>query len=296
MKVGLFPGQGIAAEVVLDVLNRHQDWVQEAGSVLGYDLSVELARAVQTTDAVPPTNLMQPAIFTASSALFRSVREVERFDYLAGHSLGEYAALVAAEAMSFEDALRVLMARSEAMDVVARTSPGGMGAVLRLSFEEASRLADAAGATIANDNAPGQVVASGSHEALEALGRSAEAAGGRFVKLSIAGPYHSDAVSVATPILADALMDVDIRKPKVPVVSNVTARPFEGPSDIRLLLVQNLILGVRWRESLEWLWAEGVRDHLDVGPGGVVGKLARQVFASCRQMPERVTAGAEGGR
>lgn len=280
--VGLFPGQGIAAEAVLEALDAHREQVHEARSVLGRDLGEELRRAVEDRQDVPSTALMQPAIYTASVALFNAHHEIGEFSFLAGHSLGEYAALTAAGSLAFHDALTVLMARSEAMDLVARESPGGMAAVLRLPVDVVEGMASTAGVTIANDNAPGQIVASGSHEGLERLGEMAVAEGGKYVKLTIAGPYHSEAVTPAVPILESALRSIDIQPAKVPVISNVTARPFGDPEDIRRLLVGNLVNGVRWRETLSWLWDEGVKDHVDIGPGQVVGKLARQVFASCR--------------
>jgi [acyl-carrier-protein] S-malonyltransferase len=228
---------------------------------------------------VARTSLTQPAIFIASLICWeRATAEGATFDFLAGHSLGEYAALVAAESLSFENALRVIGARSEAMQSVGAEAQGGMAAALRLSVATVSDIARRAGVYVANDNAEGQVVLSGSFEGLSRAGALVEAAGGRYAPLDVAGPFHTSAVESAVPILRARLEKVEIRHPRIRVVSNVTARPFRGPNEIRNLLVRNLVVGVRWRESLEWLWAQGVREHEDIGPGKVVGNLAKRTF------------------
>jgi [acyl-carrier-protein] S-malonyltransferase len=277
-KIALFPGQGIAAPVVRDALAAAPQVRDEAGEALGVDLAARLEEAARM-DHTPPTTLMQPAIFAASIALWRSTPRSD-FSFAAGHSLGEYAALVAAGALTFSDAIGVLRVRSQAMEDVSKTSPGGMGAVLRLELQQVKDIVDQAGVGIANNNAPGQIVVSGPTDGLAATQKLTEELGGKYVPLEIVGPFHTDAVAPAGPPVRAALDAIEIREPQMPVISNATGEPFEGVEDIKRLLVLNLTVGVRWRESLEWAWEQGVRTFEDIGPGQVVGKLARQNFGA----------------
>jgi [acyl-carrier-protein] S-malonyltransferase len=279
MKVGLFPGQGIAAERVLGALTPGDPFVASASEVLGYDLRRKVDIAGRRKGAKLPTALAQPAIFVASIASWRRASEEgRRVDFLAGHSLGEYAALVAGESISFEQGLRAVAARGEAMQAAARATPGGMTAVLGLDLESVEDIARRSGVSVANDNAPGQVVVSGPEGALAEAAVLARSEGGRAVLLDVAGPFHTGAMAPAQAVLRDALDHVDVRSPGLPVVSNVSARPYRAPGEIRALLVSQLTDRVRFRESLLWLWRNGVRDFVDFGPGSVVGGIAQRTF------------------
>lgn len=289
MKVGLFPGQGIPAQTVFEALPADDDVLARANELLDIDLRRKVGIAARGSGSTLPTSLAQPAIFTAGVVALRRTG-VDGCDYFAGHSLGEYAALVAAEAISFEDGLGAVAVRGEVMQEAARGAPGGMAALMSLGVDVVQTIADKTGVVVANDNAPGQVVVSGRDEALAEAAAMARSEGGRAVLLEVSGPFHSAAMEPAAPGLAEALDRIEVRRPARPVISNVTARPYESPDEIRALLVQQVTHGVRWRESCEWLWDQGVRDFHDFGPGRVAAGLAQRTFRSIDK--EKEAAGA----
>jgi [acyl-carrier-protein] S-malonyltransferase len=279
MRVGLFPGQGIPAKAAFEALPESDPLVQTANEILGYNLRQKVGIASRRAKANLPTSLAQPAIFTAGVIAWRAAEsDGQNFRWLAGHSLGEYTALVAGDAMSFEEGLRAVAVRGDAMNDAARISPGGMVAVLGLSFDVAQNIADRAGVVLANDNAPGQVVLSGGDEALAEAAGLVRSEGGRAVLLEVSGPFHTPGLKPAAPALAEVLESIEIRQPRIPVVSNVTARPHGEPDEIRRLLVEQMLSRVRFRESLEWLWHEGAREYRDLGPGLVAAGLAKKTF------------------
>lgn len=291
MKVGLFPGQGIPAGTVLQGLIEGDDSLSSANEVLGYDLRRKVEIASRRPKASLPTSLAQPAIFTAGIiGLRRAEASGATFDHFAGHSLGEYAALVAGESMAFDEALQAVATRGIAMHDAAQKSPGGMAAVLGLAFDDAAKVAAEANVVLANDNAPGQVVLSGTEEGLATAAGLVRAQGGRAVLLDVTGPYHTDAMRPAAPALANALNEIEILVPRVPVISNVTARPYESADEIRRLLVEQLMTRVRFRESLLWLAEQGVAEFDDLGPGRVAAGLAQRTFGSASKEREAASA------
>jgi [acyl-carrier-protein] S-malonyltransferase len=294
MKVGLFPGQGIPSQAVLEALPQGDPLLATANDILSYDLRRKVEIAARQPKANLPTSLVQPAIFTASITSWRRAKdEGGRCDFWEGHSLGEYAALVAGEAISFEGGLEAVAARGEAMQEAARTTPGGMAAILGLEFDDANDIAERAGVELVNDNAPGQVVLSGSEEGLATAAGLVRSAGGRAVLLGVTGPYHTAAMKPAAPALEAALAAIEVREPSTPVVSNVTARPYSSPDEIRTLLVEQLMTRVRFRESLEWLIEQGADGYEDFGPGRVVAGLAGRTFsAASKDAKEKETARA----
>lgn len=274
----LFPGQGIKVADILNGLDDGHALLQRATAVLGFPLRRRVSISARTPGGKLPTSVAQPAIFVASCIAWDKASERgEKFDYLAGHSLGEYAALVAGEALSFEDALRVVRIRGDAMHAASKMTPGGMAALIGLDLDVVESLARESGVQVANDNAPGQVVVAGAEPNLARAAQLASAASGRSILLEVAGPFHTDAVAPAAEPLRAALEAVEIRSPRVPVVSNVTARPYRAPGEIRRLLVAQMTARVEWRRSVEWLWGEGVRTFADMGPGSVVGGLAAKI-------------------
>lgn len=282
MTLGLFPGQGVKARQVYAALEPPSTTVSDANEILGIDLRRAVRDAARGSRRPFPTSLAQPAILTASIAGFERAREEgEPFHCFLGHSLGEYAALVAAGAIRFREALRVVAVRGRAMESAARRSGRGtMAALLGLDAGSVEAIAAASGACVANDNAPGQIVVSGTTEQVAIAARATAAARGRSVLLEVDGPYHSPAMAPAREAVENALMMAEVRVPKVPVVSNVTARQYRSPGEIRHLLVRQLTEKVLFRQALEHLWSRGVRTARDLGPGGVVGSLARKTFDS----------------
>jgi len=211
MKLGLFPGQGIPAQVVFEGLSSQDDLLAAAGDVLGFDLRKRVQIATRRKGAALPTLVAQPAILVAGVLAWRRARnEGRRWDCFAGHSLGEYTALVAAGALEPAGALAAVKVRAEGMEEASKASPGGMAAVLGLDLERVSDIAEQAGVVVANDNAPGQVVLSGREEGLAQAAEMVRAAGARSVLLEVAGPFHTPAMGAAATGLREALDRIDI--------------------------------------------------------------------------------------
>lgn len=291
MKAGLFPGQGVPAAEVLAALPESDDLLTRANEVLGYDLRRRVEIASRRKGAAVPTLIAQPAMFVAGLASFgRSQEAGANWHAFAGHSLGEYAALVAGASFSFEQGMEAVKVRAGAMQAAAQASSGGMVEILGLDLDRVSEIAESTGVSVANDNAPGQVVLSGSDEGLAAAATRVREEGARSILLEVSGPFHTQAMEPAAVALRDALDHVDVRMPEVPVISNVSAAPYRAPGEIRKLLVEQLTGRVRFRESIEWLWHQGFRDFEDLGPGRVAAGLAQRITRPLRR-PE-VSVGA----
>jgi malonyl CoA-acyl carrier protein transacylase len=218
------------------------------------------------------TRFAQPAIFCASLAGWEALGRPTG-DYMAGHSLGELGALVAAGALTERDGLELVVLRGRLM---AAADEGGMVAVMgRGAAERASELAAAHGLSLANDNSPQQIVLSGARGALPAAAAAAEELGLRAMELPVTGAFHSPLMAPAVPEFAAALEGVRVAEPRVPVFSAVTAAPFE---DVRGQLVQALTMAVRWRETMLALHAHGVERFVEVGPGRVLTGLAKRTL------------------
>ncbi|MDQ3660288.1 MAG: ACP S-malonyltransferase [Actinomycetota bacterium] len=280
MRAGLFPGQGIPSKTVLESLAKNHALLTSASELLGYDLFKRVEVAARRKGASLPTAVAQPAIFVAGMISFS--HDSASWDFFCGHSLGEYTALTAAGAISFEDALAIVHVRAEGMERAGRAAPGSMAAVLGLDLEQVSAIALRTGVVVANDNSPGQVVLAGPEQALAAAATEVRSAGARSVLLDVSGPFHTEAMAPAALPLARALEEAAIRVPEVPVVSNVSARPYTDAAEVKELLVAQLTRPVRFRESVEWLVEEGVEDFTDFGPGQVVAGLAQRCRRAAR--------------
>lgn len=231
------------------------------------------------------TRFAQPAIFCASMAGWTRMG-ADGLLALAGHSLGELSALAAGGALELEDALELVVLRGELMAAAAERSPGGgMLAILRGTLEQAEELASEHGASVANDNAPGQVVLSGDLDALGEVAAAAHELGLRTIRLDVAGAFHSPAVAAAEPPFLEAMRRVTFREPRVPVFSALTATPFVAP----LQLAAAITRPVRWRETMQALARFGATRFVDVGPGQTLAKLAE------RNLPRATVATPEGG-
>ncbi len=264
----LFPGQGSqTAEMRDEVAAARPDLLALAAEVVGDD---PFARVDDGT------RYAQPAIYCASVVGFERLRDagVTGIAY-AGHSLGEVAALVAAEALSAEDGLRLVATRGRLMQESGeRAGDGSMLALLgRGAADHAAAIAAAAGLTVANDNAPNQVVLSGAKGAFEAAGEAARGRGLRAVPLPVTGAFHSPAMAGARPELEAALAAIDFAAPIVPVISSITTAAFD---DVRARLADALTLPVRWRETLLALRAQGIERFVETGPGKVLTGLVKR--------------------
>jgi [acyl-carrier-protein] S-malonyltransferase len=206
----------------------------------------------------------------------------EKCAYVAGHSLGEYSALCAAGALDVGDTARLLRKRGQAMQQAVPVGKGAMAALLGLDFETAKGVAEDAGAgevcATANDNAPGQVVVSGDKAAVErAVDLAKERGARRPMLLPVSAPFHCPLMQPAADVMAEALAGVDIGRPSVPLVANVTALPTSEPNDIRDLLVQQVTAMVRWREGILRMKELGVDQLVELGAGKVLATMTKRI-------------------
>jgi len=263
----MFPGQGAQEPGMRDLVAAEApDLVERCLELVGED---PFARVPDST------RFAQPAIFCASVAGWRrAAAQLERPVAVAGHSLGEFAALVAAEALDPQDALELVVLRGQLMwEAGERSGGGAMLALLGASEDHADRLAAAHGVHVANENAPGQVVLSGAAGAIAAVARDARDDGLRAMELGVTGAFHTPAMVPAIKPFAAALETVTFREPAVPVISCLTAAPMTDP---RRDLADGLTRPVRWTATMRALADRGAERFLDAGPGQVVAKLARR--------------------
>lgn len=285
----LFPGQGAQFE------GMGRDWAAafdvakqtfaEADDVLGFSLTEQLW---SSGDNVNRTDIAQPGIYTVGVAITRVLRErgldTNVAPMTAGLSLGEYTALWCAGGIEFADGLRLVRLRGEAMQDAAEQIPSGMLSLMGASEDQASKLASVGSAhgicAVANLNAPGQIILSGEHAALEAAAAAASEHGVRRTRaLVVAGGFHSECMRPAADRLKAALAEVEIQAPKIPFVSNVTGAPTSDPSTIRDQLAQQVCAPVRWEQSMRWALAQGITQFLEPGPGEVLAGIMRKIDA-----------------
>lgn len=243
-------------------------------------------------DTLTLTRNAQPALMAVSIAALRvleseSGKRIDAFsDYVAGHSLGEYSALAAAGALGLDDAARLLRQRGEAMQTAVPVGEGAMAALLGAEIDLAREIAAEASKNgvcdLANDNAPGQAVLSGARAAVEAaVALAAERGIRKAIMLPVSAPFHCALMAPAAERMAEALKEVTIKEPVVPLVANVLAAPVTGgPASIRESLVEQVTAMVRWRESVLWMASNGVTSILEVGAGKVLTGLHRRIDRS----------------
>lgn len=284
----LFPGQG-AQHVGMGktIAAEHpaaKALYDQANEILGYDLTKYCFEGPE--DELNSTVISQPAIFVSSLAALEllkaeSPEKIEACELAAGLSLGEYTALVFAGAMSFEEGLKVVQKRGEAMQAAADATPSGMVSALLLDDQQVEEVCNEAAAQgpiqIANLLCPGNTVLSGSKEACAAAEKLIEEKGGRPIPLTVAGAFHTDLMKPADEQLAEALSNVEIKTPRIPVISNVDAASHSDPDEIRSLLVQQVISPVLWEKSVRVMLEEGVDEFYEIGPGKVLKGLMRRI-------------------
>jgi [acyl-carrier-protein] S-malonyltransferase len=256
-----------------------------AEAILGYDLLEICGRG--PAERLNATDVSQPAIFVASLAAIEQLKAtdpdvLDSVVAVAGLSLGEYTALVYAGAMTFEAGLKVVQARGRAMQSAAEVTPSAMISILGLDIGDIDALVIQCRGNetleIANYLCPGNTVVSGTLSAIERVEQLAQEKGGiRTIRLTVAGAFHTNLMKPADQKLAEALTEVELNKPGVPVWSNVDAKPHTDPSEIRDLLVKQVISPVRWEESLRGLLGLGIERFYEVGPGRVLAGLMKRV-------------------
>lgn len=223
------------------------------------------------------TRNVQPAIMATSIAMLRAANAALP-EYVAGHSLGEYTALCAADAISVGDAARLLRARGDAMQAAAPAGTGLTAVVIGLDIDVLRQICAGTDADVANDNCPGQVVISGEKGAVESVMAAAREAGARrAMPLALSVPVHCRMQESAANAMRDALANVEIKTPKAILIANKTAAPMTEPDEIKEALVYQMTHGVRWRESVLKMHELGITDMIEVGPGNVLTGLAGRI-------------------
>ncbi len=238
------------------------------------------------------TENAQPALMAVSMAVMRVLEEngfdmAERLKFIAGHSLGEYSALAAGGAISLTDTAKLLQIRGRAMQQAVPVGEGAMAVILGLDFAPVIEIAEQASqgevCAAANDNAPGQVVVSGTKAAVErAMAIASEAGARRAMLLPVSAPFHCQMMAPAAEAMAEALANVTIKEPAVPLIANVLATPITSPGEIRQRLVEQVTGTVRWRESVSYMAANGVETLYEIGAGRVLSGLARRIERSLK--------------
>jgi [acyl-carrier-protein] S-malonyltransferase len=269
--IALFPGQGSHVPGMRDdVAARAGDLLERVVELVGED---PFARVEEST------RFAQPAIFCASLAAWEAFPLADP-GAAAGHSLGELAALTAAGVLAREDALELVVLRGRLM--AEADDSGSMVAVIGGTPEDAREIADAAGITVANDNAPGQVVLSGPRELLRRAEEAASERGRRTIPVDVAGAFHSPSMAPAVEPFRAALDDVAIGDAAFPGFSCASTKPFE---DVREELAQALVRPVRWRETVLALHSAGARAFVEVGPGKVLARAGKRILPDCPVAP-----------
>ncbi len=284
----LFPGQGAQtvgmARDLCASLPQARQMFDEASELLGYDLLDLCAHG--PAERLNSTVVSQPALFVASLAALESLKQsqpqvLDECVAAAGLSLGEFTALTFAGALTFQEGLRLVRRRGEAMQAAADRTPGGMVSVLTLDQSKVEELCLTARQNdvlqIANYLCPGNYAVSGHRSACDRLEALVAEAGGRSVRLAVAGAFHTALMQPASEAMAEVFASVTLATPRVPVYSNVTAQPHGTPDEIRVLLRRQITEPVRWEETIRRLLAEGCDRFYEIGPGRVLAGLLKRV-------------------
>ncbi len=288
MKAYVFPGQGSQfvgmGKDLYDNNSMAKDLFDQADNILGFKITDIMFAG--TDDQLRQTKVTQPAIFLHSVILAKVLGDSFKPDMVAGHSLGEFSALVAAGAMSFADGLRLVSQRAMAMQKACEAAPSTMAAIVGLDDATVEAACNELPNVVpANYNCPGQLVISGSVEGIDAACATLTAKGAkRAIKLAVSGAFHSPFMEPARAELAKAIEATNFSAPLCPVYQNVTANPETDPAVIKQNLVAQLTSSVRWTQTLQNMIAAGAQEFIEVGPGkvlqGLVRKTDRSVSAS----------------
>lgn len=292
MKAYVFPGQGAQfvgmGKDLYDNNPEAKELFEKANEILGFRITDMMFEG--TEDDLKQTKVTQPAIFLHSVLLAKSLGDEFKPDMVAGHSLGEFSALVAAGALSFEEGLKLVSKRAHAMQKACELRPSTMAAVLALPDDKVEALCAEIDDIVApaNYNCPGQVVISGTMEGIDAACEKMLAAGAkRAMKLKVGGAFHSPLMQPAQEELAEAIAEAEFSTPVCPVYQNVDGKPHTDPEEIKANLIKQLTAPVRWTYDVEAMIADGADEFIELGPGsvlqGLVKKINRGVATSGKQ-------------
>ena len=291
MKAFVFPGQGAQfvgmGKDLYEANPMAKELFEKANEILGYRITDIMFEG--TDEDLKQTKVTQPAVFLHSVISAMCMGDDFKPAMTAGHSLGEFSALVAAEALSFEDGLRLVYARAMAMQKACEAAPSTMAAIIGLPDEQVVEICKQVSTednvvVAANLNCPGQVVISGNIEAVnEACAKMKEAGAKRALPLKVGGAFHSPLMQPAKEELQEAIENTEIKAPKCPVYQNVDAKPHTDPAEIKANLIAQLTSSVRWTESVQNMIADGADDFTECGPGkalqGMISRIDKTVAA-----------------
>ena len=291
-KAYVFPGQGSQfpgmAKDLYESNATAKEMLEKANEILGFRITDLMFAG--TEEDLRQTKVTQPAIFLHSVILAKTMGEEFKPDMVAGHSLGEFSALVAAGALSFEDGLKLVSIRAMAMQKACEAQPSTMAAILGLTNEQVEEICDSIDDIVApaNYNCPGQVVVSGTESGIDAACEKALAAGARrALKLKVGGAFHSPLMQPAHDELAAAINAAEFSVPSCPVYQDVDAKPHTDAAEIKANLIAQLTAPVKWTQIVQQMIADGATEFVELGPGavlqGLVKKIDRNVATSGRQ-------------
>lgn len=285
MKAYVFPGQGAQfvgmGKDLYDNNPEARELFEKANDILGFRITDLMFEG--TEDDLKQTKVTQPAVFLHSVILARTLGDDFKPDMTAGHSLGEFSALVAAGALSFEEGLKLVAARARAMQKACEARPSTMAAVLALPDEKVEEICSQIEGVVApaNYNCPGQVVISGEVEAIDtACAKMKEAGAKRALKLKVGGAFHSPLMMPAQEELSEAIAEATFHTPVCPVYQNVDGKPHTDPEEIKENLIKQLTAPVRWTQDVKAMIADGATEFVELGPGNVLQGLVKKIDPS----------------
>tara|TARA_A100001011_G_C14237753_1_gene811837 strand:- start:298 stop:1236 length:939 start_codon:yes stop_codon:yes gene_type:complete len=287
MNALLFPGQG--SQIVgmgsefYNNFKTAKEIFEEADEKLGYKISEIILKGPE--DKLKLTENTQPAILTVSYALFSVLKKEFQFDFkttkfFAGHSLGEYSALVCSESLKYQDALHLLFERGKSMQEAVPVGKGSMIAVLGSKVDEINnylkliKIKDAC--EIANDNAEGQTIISGDVKSIISLQDVLKENKKKFIPLNVSAPFHCSLMKPAAEKMKDKILSVEFKKPIFDIICNVTAKPENNSESIKKLLIDQICSTVRWRESIMYMAKEKITNFIEIGPGKVLSGMVKR--------------------
>ena len=291
MKAILFPGQGSQVVGMGSEFYNNFSSVKEIFNSADEKLKFKLSKVILEgpEDQLKLTQNTQPAILTVSYAIFKILKEefnynFENTKYFAGHSLGEYSALLCAGSLSFEDALYLLFERGKSMQEAVPVGKGGMLAVLGSENEEIEdcikKIKSKGVCEIANDNAPGQIIVSGNIELIQELQNILKENKKKSIMLPVSAPFHCSLMNAAATNMKSKIENVNFTKPNYEIIANVTSTPTNDPVEIKKLLVEQIYSKVRWRESILYMANQNITEYLEIGPGKVLTGLLKRILPS----------------
>ncbi|MEO3405922.1 ACP S-malonyltransferase [Mucilaginibacter sp. CAU 1740] len=282
MKAYIFPGQGAQfpgmGKDLYEQSEKARELFEKANEILGFRITDVMFEG--TADDLVQTNVTQPAIFLHSTILATVLGDDFKPEMVAGHSLGEFSALVAAGALTFEDGLKLVAARANAMQKACEIQPSTMAAILGLDDFTVEDICERISEVVvpANYNCPGQLVISGSIAGIdEACAKMTEAGAKRALKLKVGGAFHSPLMEAARVELEAAIVATEIKAPVCPIYQNIDAKPYTDPESIKKNLIAQLTGAVRWTQTVQHMLEDGATSFTEVGPGNVLQGLVKKV-------------------